>query len=226
MSTEYPEFYERRPKEIEQIIAGEDTIVMVDVEGMEGIYSIQREREKSREGAIALQRGKERSGKVTGRNYWDNRANEITAKNIRYYQDIAEKNRKRYAEMLVKIRAERAANSGTFEKLKKQIDNLFSSHTALLSKILKDPSKYNTYDIDWLHDEFSQVSSHGTGKHKYYTQYGLFMSIEKYFTLLIQSSRGDVRASSTISEELKRLEERIQHHINNVDRELSKLESK
>lgn len=226
MSGDYPGFYESRPKEIEQIIAGEDTIIMVDVEGMEGIYSIQREREKSREGAIALQRGRERSGKVTGLNYWDDRANEINAKNIRYYQDIAEKNRKRYAEMLVKIRAKRAANSGTFEKLKKQIDNLFSRYTALLSKILKDPAKYNTYDIDWLHDEFSQVSTHGTGKHKYYTQYGLFMSIEKYFTLLIQSSRGDVRASSTISEELKKLEEQIQRNINNVDRELSKLESK
>ena len=226
MSGDYSEFYDRRPKDIEQLIAGEDTIIMVDVEGMEGIYNMQKDREKSREGAIALQRGKERSGKVTGRNYWDDKANEITATNIRYYQSIAQQNRKRYAEMLVKIRAERAVNSGTFEKLKRQIDNLFSRYTALLSKILKDPAKYNYYDVEWLHDEFNQVSTHGTGKHKYYTQYGLFMSIQKYFTLLIQSSKGNVTASSTISDELKKLEDQIQRHINNVDNELRKLESK
>lgn len=224
LDKDYPGFSEYRVHDIENIILNQETLVMVDVEGMESIYKIHKERENARSGALALQRGNERTGKKTG-NYWDDRTNEINTKQVRYYQDIVDENRKRYNQMLVKIRAERAANSGTFEKLKKQMDNLFSRYTALLIKILKEPSKYSNYDIQWLNDEFSEVTFTGSGKHRYYEEAGLFKSLERYFTLIISSSKGNVR-SSDFNEELKKLEEKIQKNISNVDRELTKLENK
>jgi hypothetical protein len=210
---------------IEVLIASASTLVIVDVNGMDATWKINNDREETRKGAIAMMRGQERSGKETG-NYWDDKENKINEKQIRYYQQIANANRERYQQMLTKLKAERALKANNFDKFKTKIDELFQRYTALLSKILKNPSKYFSYDVEFLNDKFKIARLSGQGRHYDISEDGLLVAIERYFQLIISanSSRGSSRTS--IEKDMKRYEDSIQHNILEVERRLKELESK
>jgi hypothetical protein len=210
---------------IEVLIASASTLVIVDVNGMDATWKINNDREETRKGAIAMMRGQERSGKETG-NYWDDKENKINEKQIRYYQQIANANRERYQQMLTKLKAERALKANNFDKFKTKIDELFQRYTALLSKILKNPSKYFSYDVEFLNDKFKIARLSGQGRHYDISEDGLLVAIERYFQLIISanSSRGSSRTS--IEKDMKRHEDSIQHNILEVERRLKELESK
>lgn len=210
---------------IEFLISSASTLVIVDVNGMEATWKIHNDREEARKGATAMMRGKERSGKETG-NYWDDRENEINAKQIRYYQQIANENRERYTRMIAKMKAERALKTNNFEKLKTQIDNLFQRYTALLSKILKDPSKYSSYDVEFLNDKFKIARMSGQRRYQYISEDGLLVAIEKYFALMINANSKTGSSRLKIEEDIKAYEEAIQRNIDIVDRKLKDLERK
>lgn len=210
---------------IESIISGASTLVIVDVNGMEAAWKIHKDREEARNGAIAMMRGSERTGKSNG-NYWDDRDNKIDAKHVRYYQQIANENRERYKQMIAKIKAERAIKTNNFEKLKNQIDNLFQRYTALLSKILKDPSKYSSYDVEFLNDKFKIARMSGQRRYQYISEDGLLVAIEKYFQLMISANSKTGSSRLQIDEDIKRYEEAIQRNIDIVDHRLKELERK
>lgn len=210
---------------VDSIILGASTLVIVDIEGMETTWKIHNAREENRKGAIAMMKGEERSGKETG-NYWDDRENKIDAKQVRYYQQIANENRERYKQMITKMRAERALKANNFEKLKNQIDNLFQRYTALLSKILKDPSKYSSYDVEFLNDKFKNARMSGQRRYQYISEDGLLVAIEKYFQLMISANSKTGSSRLQIEEDIKRYEETIQRNIDIIDQRLKELERK
>ena len=208
---------------IEGLIASASTLVIVDVTGMEATWRIHNDREEARKGATAMMIGQERSGKETG-NYWDDRENKIDEKQVRYFQQIANENRERYKKMLAKMKAERALKTNNFDKFKTQIDGLFQRYTALLSKILKDPKKYSSYDVEFLNDKFKAARLSGQRRYQYITEDGLLVAIEKYFALIINSNNGG-SSRRAIEEDIKRCEESIQHNIAVVDSKLRQLEA-
>lgn len=210
---------------VDSIILGASTLVIVDVNGMETTWKIHNTREENRKGATAMMRGTERSGKETG-NYWDDRDNKIDAKQVRYYQQIANENRERYKQMITKMKAERALKANNFEKLKTQIDNLFQRYTALLSKILKDPSKYSSYDVEFLNDKFKIARMAGQRRYQYISEDGLLVAIEKYFQLMISANSKTGSSRLQIEEDIKRYEGSIQRNIDIVDQRLKELERK
>lgn len=208
---------------IEGLIASSSTLVIVDVTGMEASWRIHNDREETRKGATAMMKGQERSGKETG-DYWKDRENKIDAKQVRYYQQIANENRERYKKMLAKLKAERALKANNFDTFKTQIDGLFQRYTALLSKILKDPKKYSSYDVEFLNDKFKAARLSGQRRYQYVVEDGLLVAIEKYFSLIISSNNGN-SSRSAIEQDIKKYEELIQKNIAIVDSKLRQLEA-
>lgn len=208
---------------IEVLISTASTLVIVDVTGMEASWKIRNDREEAKKGATALMIGKERSGKETG-DFWKDRENKIDAKQVRYFQQIANENRDRYQKMLAKMKAERALKANNFEKYKTQIDSLFQRYTALLSKILKDPKKYCSYDVEFLNDKFKAARLSGQRRYQYISEDGLLVAIEKYFQLMISANNAG-RSGSSIDDDIKRCEESMQRNIAAVDAKLRQLES-
>ena len=208
---------------IEVLISSASTLVIVDVNGMEVTWRIHNAREENRKGAIAIMRGTERTGKETG-SYWDDRENKIDAKQVRYYQQIANENRDRYKQMIAKMKAERALKANNFEKYKTQIDNLFQRYTALLSKILKDPKKYSSYDVEFLNNKFKDARLSGQRRYQYVSESGLLVAIERYFQLMISANTAG-RSSSSIDDDIKRCEQSMANNIAEVDAKLRQLEA-
>jgi hypothetical protein len=208
---------------IEVLVSSASTLVIVDVNGMEATWRIHNEREDNKKGATAFMKGSERSGKETG-NYWDDRENKIDAKQVRYYQQIANENRERYQKMLAKMKAERALKANNFDTFKNQIDGLFQRYTALLSKILKNPSKYSSYDVEFLNDKFKAARLTGQIRYQYVVEDGLLVAIEKYFSLMISSNNGS-SSRSAIEQDIKKCEESIRRNIEIVDSKLRQLEA-
>lgn len=208
---------------IEVLISAASTLVIVDVNGMEATWRIHNAREENRKGAIAMMKGTERTGKEVG-NYWDDRENKIDAKQVRYYQQIANENRERYKQMIAKMKAERALKANNFEKYKTQIDSLFQRYTALLSKILKDPKKYSSYDVEFLNDKFKAARLTGQRRYQYLKEDGLLVAIERYFQLMISANTAG-RSSSSIDDDIKRCEESIIYNISAVNSKLRQLEA-
>lgn len=209
-------YHEQSATYTDMDIRNADTVVIVDMERQESSYDVRQERYKAKEGALALMRGEERDDKS-----W----RKIDAKNLRYFQEIADKNRQRYSKLVMQMKAERAAKANTFTELKTQIDALFKRYTALLEKILKNPTKYNYYDIDYLNDKFkttSQISKYSS------KDYGLLPAIEKYFNTVIEASHGSTWLSrgETLESKLKELESNIRLCIKSVDEKLTQLENK
>ena len=216
-------FIDTNAGNIEGLIASASTLVIVDVTGMDAAWRIHNDREEARKGATAMMRGSERSGKETG-NYWDDRENKIDAKQVRYYQQIANENRERYQKMIAKMKAERALKANNFDNFKTQIDGLFQRYTALLSKILKDPKKYSSYDVEFLNNKFKAARLTGQRRYQYVVEDGLLVAIEKYFSLMISSNNGS-SSRNAIEQDLKRCEESIRHNIAVVDSKLRQLEA-
>jgi hypothetical protein len=188
---------------------------------MDYTYKIQTARREARVGAIAMDRGYERTGKYDP-NRW-NTSDKIDARQVRYYQDIADKNRARYRELATKIKAQKALTSGTFDKIKARLDKAFSRYTSLLSKMYKEPNKFNTYDIDWLNDKFHNV----TKIDKYSVrETGLFYAVERYFNYLINASKGSNYSNNSIHENIKILEQQIEAKLDEVEVVLNKLEQR
>ena len=216
-------FYDINASAIESQISMASTLVIVDVNGMEATWRINNAREENRKGAIAMMKGTERTGKSNG-SYWDDRENKIDAKQVRYYQQIANENRERYKQMITKMKAERALKANNFEKYKTQIDNLFQRYTALLSKILKDPKKYSSYDVEFLNDKFKAARLTGQRRYQYMKEDGLLVAIERYFQLMISANTAG-RSGSSIDDDIKRCEDSIVYNIAAVDSKLRQLEA-
>lgn len=223
----YTSGYNTNVTYIEQHINSASTLVIVDLEGYESIWKLRNDRSNAQAGATALMRGYERTNKITGNPYKDDE-NRITVRKVRYFQEIANENRKRYQAMLVKLKAERATKVNNFEKYKNEIDKLFVRYTNLLTKILKDPTKYSEYDVEFLNDRFKSVFTSGSGRSAYTRETGLFVAIENYFEAIIRAKTRGVNYDSSrkdITDTLKTLELRIEKAIEEVNKKLTQLEN-
>lgn len=201
-------------------IEGSDSFMFVDLKDTDTTYDLQQSRRAARSGAVAIERGYERTGKPTSP--WSY-ADKIDAKQIRYYQDIADQNRRRYKELATQIKAKKALNNGSFTNIKTRLDKVFARYTALLSKIYANPDKYSRWDIDWLNDKFFSYSS---GKYSTHER-GLFKSIEDYMRFLIEASKGDVYTGGmSIQDKMKEYEAVIIRDIDSVEAKLNEIENR
>jgi hypothetical protein len=174
--------------------------------------SLQAARTASKRDALAFQRGHERSNE------------NITPKYIRYYQSVAEENRERYKKLLTQIKAQKALLTNNFMTLKVRLDSAFNRYTNLLAKVLQNPSKYDSYDINWLNDQF-----HATHKRDKYTtvETGLFRQLEVYMGYIINASKGSTGYNNRdIQQTIQDCEARISRSLDDVEKELTKLEAK
>ena len=143
---------------------------------------------------------------------------------MRYYQEIADENRERYKTMLTQLKAKKALTSGNFDNIKKRLDDVFARYTKLLGKVYTNPTKYSSWDLDWLNDKF-YTSSHT----KYSThESGLFRSIEVYFNFLIEASKGSAYTgvNNDVTQRIKDLEQTLLANIRAVEIKLSEMEAK
>lgn len=189
-----------------------DTIVTVDVTGVESTYELNRARVNARNGATVYNRGFERKN------------DKVNAKQVRYYQDIADKNRERYKKMLQIIKANRAVQSNKFDSIKARVDKCFDRYTALISRILKNPTKYNTYDFEWLNDKFT---SYRSSKYSY-SEDGLMHSFEKYVRFMLEAQKGNAYISNRggMADQIRQYEEKMESDLLAVESKLAELEAK
>ena len=186
-------------------------------------YQKRAERARARVGAIAMERGRERTGKYDATSKVGYNYGGIDTQNIRYYQKVADENRERYKKLITQLKAKRAAMSSTFMALKTRLDNAFNRYTNLLVKILQNPNKYQDYDVDWLNDKFQNSYKTSYGGHR---EVGLFVAIERYMTFMINSAKGENYNNVDITQKMSELEATITTRLDEVEKELTKLESK
>lgn len=207
-------------QDIIDAVSSADSFMFIDLKGEDLVWDIRSDRRRAREGALIYRKGYERTGKAEYS--WSQDL--ISTKNVRYYQAIADENRERYKTMLQQLKAKKAMTSGNFDNIKKRLDDVFARYTKLLANVYANPTKYSTWDLDWLNDKF-YTSSHT----KYSTtESGLFRSIEVYFNLLIEASKGSayVSANTDVIKKIKDLEEMLLANIRSVEIKLSELEAK
>ena len=198
-------------------IANADSFMFVDLAGMDYVWKLQSDRREARKGALAYQKGEERTNNP---NKWNDM---VTSKNVRYYQEIANDNRERYQKLVTQLKAQRAILTGNFNKIKVRLDSVFSRYTTLLSKIYQNPTKYPRYELAWLNDKFHTYSQRDR-----YTirEYGLFEGIEMYFNYIIEASKGgNISNRNDISAKIRQLEDNLNIEINSVERKLRQLEA-
>lgn len=201
-----------------------DTVLFIEIsKELRTAYNQKRmERVEAQRGAIAFNRGYERKGNDES---WSDK---IDAKNVRYYQKIADENRERYKKMLTKLKAERATQTNVFNNVKARLDKAFDRYTALLSKMASNPSKYNSWDIKYLNDKFHNVSerkaSYGRGTYTIST--GLFPLINTYMDVLIDAAAGHSYGSGSVADKLKSYENAIVEKLVEVETKLTELEAK
>lgn len=198
-----------------------DTVMFINIDRMKMYNSwstVRVQRNTAQRGALALMRGKERMGT-------DKYGDTITAKDVRYYQNIADENRKRYDKMLQEIKAKRAAESNGFEKIKKRLDAAFARYTKILSKALTEYTKFTSYEICWLNDMFATASARDKWS---CNESGLFIDLEEYIGYMIKASRGELWSyqSQNIEDTAKRWEKRISEKLDKVEAKLTELESR
>lgn len=198
------------------------SFLFVDLTGAKWAYDLQQQRYDARHGALALKKGYERTGKQ-GQYSWQT-SDIINAKQIRYYQDIADENRRRYETLVTQMKAQKALLSGSFNKLKARLDKAFVRYTALLSKIYANPSNYNSYDVEFLHNRFHDARK----KDKWsISESGLFFVLEQYFRFIINASEGNRWMSNVdVSQKIKQYEDAISTNLDNVEAKLTELEHK
>ena len=203
---------------------GVDTVLFIEIsKELRTAYNNKRmERRMAQDGAIALNRGYERKG--NDESYSDR----IDAKNVRYYQRIADENRERYKKMLVKLKAERATQTNIFNNIKARLDKAFDRYTALLSKMASNPSKYSSWDIKYLNDKFHSVTERRSkyGRDSYTISTGLFPLINTYMDVLIDASGGRHYGSGSVADKLKSYENAIIEKLIEVETKLTELEAK
>ena len=207
-----------------------DSVIFIEIssEQQRAYYDKKRARRDAQSGALALQKGDERAGRYDSRPYNDagsyiSQGYGLNTKYIRYYQQIADDNRERYEKMLVQLRAKRAAMSNNFMALRKRIDDAFKRYTNILSKMIENPSKYETWDITSLNDAFNDPIVPKGGH--YAKEYGLFPAIESYMEFMIRASKGTVWSNSDISTKMAELENGIGERLNIVEKKLTEIEA-
>lgn len=201
-----------------------DSVLFIEIpeELRQDYYKKVQDRREAKNGAVALMRGKERTGEYRNDKAGVNWSrDEIDYKQIRYFQDIANENRERYKQAIIKIRAEKAMMTDTFKTLKARIDKIFDRYTELLDKILKNPKKYFAYDVEYLNKKISYSSS---SYRRYSEDSGLMQNLDSYARLIINASSGN--GSSNIKNEIKAIEQIISDKIVDVENELARLEAK
>lgn len=216
----YTSGWKRSNQDIIDAVSSADSFMFIDLKGEDLVWDIRSDRRKAREGALVYRKGYERTGK--GEYSWSQDL--ISAKNVRYYQEIANENRERYKIMVQQLKAKKALTSGNFDNIKKRLDDIFARYTKLLAKVYVDPTKYSAWDLDWLNDKFYN-SSHT----KYSTtETGLFRAIEVYFNFLIDASKGSayMGKDNDVMKKIKDLEETLLANIRAVDIKLSEMEAK
>lgn len=208
-----------------------DSVLFIEIssEQERAYYDKKRARSAAQAGALALQRGDERTGRYDSRPYGDagnyiSKGYGLNTKYIRYYQQIADDNRVRYEKLLVQLKAKRAAMSNNFMTLKTRIDNAFKRYTNILAKMIENPSKYDTWDITSLNDTFNNpIVSKGKS---WANEYGLFPAIESYMEFMIRASKGSVWSNNKdISTKMAELENGIAERLNNVEKKLTEIEA-
>ena len=173
---------------------------------------IAKARADARKGATAYDKGFERKN------------DKVNAKQVRYYQDIADKNRERYKKMLQMIKANRAVQSNKFDSIKARVDKCFDRYTALISKMLSNPTKFSNYDLEWLNDKFTSYRSSKYG----YSEYGLMHSFEKYVRFMLDAQKGDAYISNRggLADQIKQYEDQMESDLLAVESKLAELEAK
>ena len=185
-------------------VARASTVVIVDLTNVQPTWDIKTERNRARFGATALTKGDERKSSM------------VTARDVRYYQEIADENRQRYKKLLNKIRAERASVNNNYDSLKGRIEKCFERYTKLMVNVFKNPLKYNHYDIGYLNDAF-------TG------ELGIFRALEHYIDLLHDASKGmyntHLNRFKTMDAAVAGIEAEINDACFRIEEKLKKLES-
>ena len=194
-------------------------IMFINLEGMDyhAVDNIQRDRRNTRAGALALQRGNERTGE-------DKYGQRIDTVNIRYYQSIADDNRERYKKMLVKLKAERVSMSNTFAAIKARIDKVFDRYTNILADVVKSPAKYDNYswEVNSLTREFADSLPKDKRSIK---SSGLFYIFREYMSYMIGIGRGSHYGRADIADVVKAYEDKIEYYLNRIEQKLTKLET-
>lgn len=217
----YNSGYKASNQDLIDSISNADSFMFIDLKGENLVWDLRSERRKAREGALVYRKGYERTGK--GEYSWSQDL--ISAKNIRYYQEIADENRERYKTMVQQLKAKKALTSGNFDNIKKRLDDIFARYTKLLSKVYADPTRYSAWDLEWLNDKFYNV----TKIDKYsMRETGLFYAVERYFNFLIEASRGSayMGRDNDVMKKIKDLEETLLANIRAVEIKLSEMEVK
>lgn len=185
---------------------GADTLIFVDLSNVDRTYEIRGERAEAKKDAVALKRGNE--------NLYP------TARSVRYYQDIAMENRRRYEKILKQVKLNKGVEnlSKNFENIKDRIDRAFDRYTKLLSKILREPEKYITGEINSLNYRFGVGATGSTG---------LFQSLKEYAEILIDVKKGTYyRDEDNIKQRVIEKENSIINMLTSVENRLKELESK
>lgn len=222
----YTNFIDLNTTDIIDIIKQHETVLFIQLDSdnysRDGAWKKHNSRVEARKDAIALQRGYERTGKTDPNNPWKT-SDIIDAKKVRYYQDIADQNRERYKKLLTQIKAQRATMSNNFTAIKSRMDAAFKRYTELLVKILANPTKYESWDVSWLNDKFSEVHN---SKRYGVTHTGLFVQISQYISYMIDISNGNNYGNKDIQANIKHYENEILKSLNDVERKLTELEAK
>lgn len=220
----YSTKYELKPTELINYITSKDPYVWPHPEFDSVIFITweyadiqarlkkQQDRNEAKFGALAFKIGNERSN------------DRVNKSDVRYYQSVADENRKRYKQMITVIRSQRAMLSNNFNALKTRIDKAFDRYTALLSKMLQNPTKYGCWDLNWLNDCFSVTYT--TNKGYGSTEKGLFVQLERYMSYVIDAAKGELYRNNDIQETIKALEEKIEEDITKIENKLTELEKK
>lgn len=187
-----------------------DTVVFVDCYNYDSAWAtVGAPRRHAKHGAIALMKGDERT---TG---------DVTAKQVRYYQKIANDNRERYKKLITKLKVEKHIKANKFSTFKSKIDSLYDRYTALLEKMLKAPEKYNKYDLSDL-NSYLCASSNRFGA----PRYSLADKLYDYFSML-QDSKDDFYLRHSDKDTITNIiniENKISDLITIIDQKLTALE--
>lgn len=231
--------YIKKNSELLDFVKESDTVMIIEFRPgqLTEYWKLRMERGAAQKGAIALNRGPEKKGKALPyieydepllRSSWYSRNNDTAPdiKSVRYYQSIVEENRKRYKEMIDKIRAQKAAMTTTFTNIKKRVDDVFARYTTILEKVMKEPVKYSneSWEIESLQDKFSSTGIRGQGTNKYAQEQGLMIMLKLYTRKVLDAAKGYGR-NDDLQETLKNMEDAINRQINIIDEKLKNLEA-
>lgn len=192
---------------IANAITNYDTVVFVDLGDIDNRYEIQALRRNSKNGALALKRGRER----------DFKNEKIDSKTLRYYQDVADENKERYKRMLNELKVKKHLQNNKFDKYKTQIDNLFDRYTALLKKMMSNHKNYTRWDLTELNSSFSTKVGYSKG---------LMDRLQEYFDIVEKSTDSYYTKHVSFETEISKLEPELEFAIKNVDEKMKRLESK